>query len=50
MGYHRTMIGAIERGKRNLTLSSVERLARQLEVDPLELLSDTAETRGKTRS
>jgi transcriptional regulator with XRE-family HTH domain len=37
---HRTYMGALERGERNLTLRSVERLAAQLEVDPLELLRE----------
>jgi transcriptional regulator with XRE-family HTH domain len=35
---HRTYVGAIERGERNLTLRSVERLAEQLRVEPVELL------------
>lgn len=40
LGVHRTYMGGIESGKRNLTLKSVERLAERLGVDPLELLSD----------
>jgi transcriptional regulator with XRE-family HTH domain len=36
---HRTYMGGIERGERNLTLQSVERIAEQIEVDPIELLS-----------
>ena len=39
IGVHRTYMGGIERGERNLTLVSVERLAIQLELDPLVLLS-----------
>ena len=35
---HRTYMGGIERGERNLTLISVERLAHRLGVDPLALL------------
>ena len=35
---HRTYIGQIERGERNLTLRSIERLASELDVDPLTLL------------
>ncbi len=35
---HRTYMGGIERGERNLTLRSVERIADRLGVDPLELL------------
>ncbi len=38
LGYHRTYMGGLERGERNLTLQSVEKLARQIEMDPLELL------------
>ena len=35
---HRTYLGAVERGERNLTLKSVERLAMKLGVEPLDLL------------
>lgn len=38
LGFHRTYMGAIERGERNLSLRSVERLALQLGIDPLSLL------------
>jgi transcriptional regulator with XRE-family HTH domain len=41
LGYHRTYIGGIEQGLRNLSLRSVERLATDLELDPLELLRDS---------
>jgi transcriptional regulator with XRE-family HTH domain len=40
VGWHRTFVGAVERGERNLTLRTVERLARQLDVHPLALLFD----------
>jgi len=40
LGYHRTYIGGIEQGLRNLSLRSVERLAADLDVDPLELLRE----------
>ncbi|WP_036318640.1 helix-turn-helix domain-containing protein [Microbacterium sp. B24] len=40
LGYHRTYIGGIEQGLRNLSLRSVERLAADLNVDPLELLRE----------
>lgn len=35
---HRTYMGGVERGERNLTLKSVERIAARLEVEPLSLL------------
>jgi transcriptional regulator with XRE-family HTH domain len=31
-------MGSVERGERNLTLKSLERIASQLDVDPLALL------------
>lgn len=37
-GLHRTWVGAVERGDRNLTLRSVERLADALDVDVYDLL------------
>jgi len=38
LGVHRTYMGGIERGERNLTLRSVERIASRLSLEPLELL------------
>jgi len=38
LGVHRTYMGGLERGERNLTLKSVERIAEQLDLPPLELL------------
>lgn len=38
LGYHRTYLGALERGERNLTLTSLEALAERLGIDPLDLL------------
>jgi transcriptional regulator with XRE-family HTH domain len=35
---HRTYVGAIERGERNVTLATLERVAKSLNVDPLTLL------------
>ena len=34
VGWHRTLVGAVERGERNLTLRSVERISDQLGVHP----------------
>lgn len=39
---HRTYVGAVERGERNLSLRAVERLAADLGVDPRELLGPGA--------
>lgn len=39
LGVHRTYMGSIERGERNLTLHTVERIAGQLGVEALGLLS-----------
>jgi transcriptional regulator with XRE-family HTH domain len=39
LGYHRTYVGGLERGERNLTLKSVERITEQLGLEPLELLT-----------
>jgi transcriptional regulator with XRE-family HTH domain len=38
LGVHRTYMGGLERGERNLTLRSLERIAERLDVPPLELL------------
>jgi transcriptional regulator with XRE-family HTH domain len=40
LGVHRTYMGGVERGERNLTLRSVERLATRIGVPPLELLQE----------
>ena len=41
LGVHRTYMGGLERGERNLTLRTLERLAVRLGVDPVSLLSST---------
>lgn len=38
IGVHRTYLGGVERGERNLTLRSVERFAAVIDVEPLALL------------
>lgn len=38
---HRTYVGGLERGERNLTLKAVERIAEAIGVEPLELLVET---------
>lgn len=39
-GLHRTYIGAVERGERNITLRTLEKIATALNVDPLDLLGE----------
>jgi transcriptional regulator with XRE-family HTH domain len=36
---HRTYMGGIERGERNLTLKTVEKIADRLDLEPLALLT-----------
>jgi transcriptional regulator with XRE-family HTH domain len=43
---HRTYMGGLERGERNLSLRSVERLAAQLNMSPLELLTPPPSSTG----
>ena len=38
LGVHRTYMGGVERGERNITLRSVERIASQIDLEPLTLL------------
>jgi transcriptional regulator with XRE-family HTH domain len=40
VGLHRTYVGGVERGERNLTLQTVSRLGEVLGVGPLALLVD----------
>jgi transcriptional regulator with XRE-family HTH domain len=42
IGIHRTYMGGLERGERNVTLKTVERIALALGVDPAALLEDRA--------
>jgi transcriptional regulator with XRE-family HTH domain len=39
LGVHRTYMGGVERGERNLTLKSLERIAERVDVSPLVLLT-----------
>lgn len=39
---HRTYMGGIERGERNLSLQSLERIAERIQTDPLDLLRPPA--------
>ncbi len=38
-GLHRTYIGAVERGERNITLATLDAIAEALKVTPLVLLT-----------
>ena len=38
-GLHRTYIGSVERGERNISIDNVERIARSLGVRPEQLVS-----------
>ena len=46
LGYHRTYVGGLERGERNATLKSVERIAKSLDVDPVALVVTAAPLRS----
>ncbi len=37
-GLHRTYIGSIERGERNVSIDNIERIAKALDVKPADLL------------
>ena len=40
LGIHRTYMGGVERGERNLTLKSLEKMAEQIGVEARELLEE----------
>lgn len=39
-GVHRTYIGAVERGERNITIATLERIAAAFKVRPTDLLTE----------
>ncbi len=39
-GLHRTYIGSVERGERNISIDNIERLANALEIQIKELLTN----------
>jgi transcriptional regulator with XRE-family HTH domain len=47
-GLHRTYIGSVERGERNVTLSTLEALASVLEVAVPQLLTQSRDGRRRT--
>jgi transcriptional regulator with XRE-family HTH domain len=47
-GLHRTYVGAIERGERNVTLNTLQELAFALGVSAAELISEQSRKRAKS--
>ena len=41
VGVHRTYVGGVERGERNLTLKSVASMCDRINVDPVDMLRRT---------
>lgn len=41
-GLHRTYVGAVERGERNISIDNMERLAQALQVPLTDLLQDSS--------
>lgn len=42
-GLHRTYVGSVERGERNISIDNIERLAVALDVSPASLLEKQEE-------
>lgn len=50
LGVHRTYMGGLERGEHNLTLRSLERIARRLDLDPMTLLMPATDRQATAES
>ncbi len=48
-GLHRTYIGGVEQGRRNLSLLNIMKIATALEVEPEELLAGMGKVRRKVK-
>jgi transcriptional regulator with XRE-family HTH domain len=42
-GLHRTYVGSVERCERNISIDNMERLAKALDVDVIDLLKEATE-------
>lgn len=42
-GLHRTYVGSVERGERNISIDNIERLAKALGMEPVDLLRGDAD-------
>lgn len=48
LGINRGYVAGVERGERDISLNAVEKIARRLQLDPLELLQRAADCRAGT--
>ena len=45
VGLHRTYIGSVERGEKNISLDNIERVAKALGLNPADLLHEAQKER-----